>query len=473
MIAPLRNISFKLILISIFLIPVTVPDYRMFLNLGEFRNETYIYPVLIAIVIFILNSLLKGKVNIPKRSPYFILIISLVIWGVFTFIFNAHNIVQSNFKDTMGVPRFFKQLLSLILVVLVIPIVLFNVFKDISQSKLFQKIENVITWSLIFVFSFAVLQILSVNYQISFAHEWIDWINKNVPIIYLKEDIFFQRISSVSHEPPFLGMYLIFVAPWLMRGLIINNKKKKFALLFIMLLILVFYSKSRAAQLGCIIEIVIFFTFLIFNQSKAFVKFIKATIIVAMLLPFILLWKGGAFLETIGERIDSFKIVKNISTNNSNKTRMGTIVAGMKTFSEHPITGVGYGQQGYYLINSYPKWAVEGNWEIKRYLGSEEKNFPPGFNIYVRLLAETGLIGFGIFMMFILSLLYINLKYFLQKKDINYLFFLTGFFGFMINWIQIDTPRIYGFWIIFTLFLIYHTRETHGGKRINSIDPTL
>ena len=469
----INDISFKLILISIFLIPLTISDHRLIINLGEFRNETYIYPLLLAIFLFSINTIFKGKIKIPITSPFFLIIIFFLIWCIFTFVFSFFSIYQSEFKGTIGIFRFIKQFFSLTLSVLIIPLTLYNIFIKYNSEILFKKIENIIIWSLIIVFIFAVLAIFSVLYNNKWAHDIILWINNGNPILYIKEDLYLKRISSISHEPPFLGMYLIFILPWILRGLIISVKKWKFAILFIMILILAIVSKSRAAQLFCLIEIIVFFIFLIIHKKKILLNLIKGVTLVIIFLPLIFLWKGDVILNTLEERIDAFRITKNIETNNSNKTRMGTIIAGLKIFYEHRIAGVGYGQQGYYLMDKYPKWAVEGNWEIERYLDEKEMNYPPGFNLYVRLLAETGLIGFLIFILLTYYLLYSCLIKYLLSRDINYLFFLTTFIGFMFNWMQIDTPRIYGFWVVFTLFLIYHKQDKHEKKRINYSNTSL
>lgn len=467
------DISLKLILISIFLIPLTISDQRLLINLGEFRNETYIFPLLIVVLLVFFRIAFVGKAKIPTKSPYFALVMLLVVWCFFTFVFSFYDIFKSDFKGVYGISRFLKQFLSLIFSVIVTPLVIYNVFIDYNQENLFQKIEKVIVSSLVIVFVFGVFEIFSDLYNSQAAHGIISWINNNLPVIYIKEDLYDKRVSSISHEPPFLGMYLIFITPWIIRGSVINKKKWKYFLLLTMIVILILASKSRAAQLFCFFEIFVFYTFLILTKKLIFLKFIKGLALIVMISPFIFLWKGNTIIKSVEERIDSFKIIKNLETNNSNKTRGGTIIAGLITFSENPITGVGYGQQGYYLIDRYPDWAVNGNWEIERYLKEEEKNFPPGFNIYVRLLAETGLIGFLLFILFISLILYATLKKYFITKDLNYLFFFVSFIGFSLNWVQIDTPRIYGFWIIFVLFIIYNKQRKHERERSDSTNPPL
>ena len=71
---------------------------------------------------------------------------------------------------------------------------------------------------------------------------------------------------------------------------------------------------------------------------------------------------------------------------------------------------MGFGQQAYKARPKYPKWATENNYEFRLwYLNDKVKSFPPGYNLYTRLLAETGIIGFFIFS-FLLGLLIFQSK---------------------------------------------------------------
>ena len=472
----LKSISktiLNLILLSIFLIPLTISDKRLFLNLGEFRNETYIYPLLIGFIFFGFYLLLRGVISLPLKSIFFQILILLSLWFLATFIISFPSIATNDFKGTNGVARFLRQYFSAIFSIILTPIFLYNIFKNYDTKTIFGKIEKTIEVSLIVVFGFALIEFASIVLNSDVAHGIIVWVNNNLPLVFIREDIYLKRVSSISHEPPFLGMYLIFVTPWIFKGLVANSKKWKYILFLIMILVLALISKSRAGQLFCLIEILLFTAILVLSKKSFLEKFILTTMLFLLITPFLILWNGDAIFKNIGDRIDSFKIVKNIEENNSNKTRLGTIVAGLETFIEHPIAGVGYGQQGYYLINNYPVWAVEGNWEIERYLNEDEQNYPPGFNFYVRLLSETGIIGFLLFSLFIFSLIFFCFKRYSYTKDIHYLLFFTTFAGFAINWMQIDTPRIYGFWITLAILWVYLKEEKKHNERINNSNTSL
>jgi len=77
----------------------------------------------------------------------------------------------------------------------------------------------------------------------------------------------------------------------------------------------------------------------------------------------------------------------------------------MGAFRESPLTGVGLGGSGFYIYQNLPNWSLTTVPEIAKQLNPESRLYPNPKNIYVRLLAETGLIGFILFMAFQFNLL--------------------------------------------------------------------
>jgi O-antigen ligase len=72
----------------------------------------------------------------------------------------------------------------------------------------------------------------------------------------------------------------------------------------------------------------------------------------------------------------------------------------LAAFEEYPITGVGLGASGFYIYQNLPDWALTTVPEIAKQLNPENRLYPNPKNLYVRLLAETGLIGFFLFIAF-------------------------------------------------------------------------
>ena len=74
-------------------------------------------------------------------------------------------------------------------------------------------------------------------------------------------------------------------------------------------------------------------------------------------------------------------------------------------YQEFPLTGVGLGASGLYIYQNLPDWSLTTIPEIARQLDPGNNLYPNPKNIYVRILAETGLIGFILFMIYQLGVL--------------------------------------------------------------------
>lgn len=88
----------------------------------------------------------------------------------------------------------------------------------------------------------------------------------------------------------------------------------------------------------------------------------------------------------------------------SNITRAAGIHAAREIFAEHKLLGVGLGQYGFYY-----RWHLRADdyrsYEVREYATERKDIWPPAYSVHARLLAETGIIGYGLWLGFILLLL--------------------------------------------------------------------
>lgn len=118
--------------------------------------------------------------------------------------------------------------------------------------------------------------------------------------------------------------------------------------------------------------------------------------------------------------------------------RLAYATAGWEVFQEHPLTGVGLGASGLTLYDYMPDWAVTNISEISRQLTPNGWLYPNPKNLYIRLLAETGIVGFLIYLIFWLSILGIAIRLLIREGPLTkfvgvaglYLWLVLIFFNF-------------------------------------------
>ncbi len=127
--------------------------------------------------------------------------------------------------------------------------------------------------------------------------------------------------------------------------------------------------------------------------------------------------------------------------------------AAFRTFSEHPILGVGPGNAGFYFERNLPAYGRNLT-EIQNVFNLQQYGFPNPKNFWVRLLAENGIIGFLCFTIW-LSIIGIT-SGFLWRQGGRYsrligLAALVSIITFFVEGFSLDTYALPHNWILFGL----------------------
>lgn len=447
----IKNIILPSLLFGIFFIPFNSWSGIGFL--GEYYRDSCFLFFSFAFIL----TLFKRRIQIPLQNLIFQFLILFLLWSFLTTLLNSHNIVDYYFKQTSGFSRFVNQFGSLIIASLIIPLTFYNGFKRINVNKTFRLIRRIVFASLIIVLIYSIIEILIVKFNMVYLKKSLLNLFDYFPFTEAKTDMRLRRISSVTFEPPALGTYLLSIAGWMFSYILTEKKALKY-LPILIVLFLGFMSGSRAAFFTIIIQFIIAILLLLKSKNATYNLY---RILIGLSTIFILTigYFNKPIFDYIKKEINSFKL--DDSTHSlSNKSRFGIQQAMFNVFLENPILGTGYGLQAFESRKKYPTWAKKNNWEFRlKYLNQNDKRFPPGYNMYLRILSETGLIGFLIFGLIILQIFlwcYNNLKS--DNSTIAFIV-LISMIGFSLNWLKMDSFRIYFFWLCLALIWIIEQRK--------------
>tara|TARA_Y100000766_G_scaffold282226_1_gene295109 strand:- start:622 stop:1995 length:1374 start_codon:yes stop_codon:yes gene_type:complete len=446
-----HNIIIWVLLLGVFFIP-----FNSWSGIG-FLGEYYRDSCFLFFSFAFLLTLFKKRINIPVNSLIFQFLILFILWSVLATLLNLNNVLEYHFKQTSGISRFINQFGSLIIASVIIPVTFYNGFKKINIDKIFRLIRGVILASLLIAFIYSVFEILIVKLNTVYLKKSILNLFDYFPFTEAKTDMRLRRISSVTFEPPALGTYLLSIAGWMFSYVFTEKNRLKY-LPSLIVIFLGFMSGSRAAFFIILIQLLVAIIFFIKqrSQSNNIYKIFFGGFIFSVLT---LVYFNKPIFEYVKKEINSFKLDDSTHAL-SNKSRFGIQQAMLRVFKEHPISGTGYGLQAFESRKKYPVWAKKNNWEFRlKYLNQNDKRFPPGYNMYLRILSETGLVGllfFGLIILQIFLWCYNNLK---AKNSIVAFIIFISMIGFSLNWLKMDSFRIYFFWLCLALIWIVESRK--------------
>jgi len=239
----------------------------------------------------------------------------------------------------------------------------------------------------------------------------------------MRELIKTNRINGMAFEPAWLaGQISTVYLPWLFALLLTRERVTRFKWLEPVLLacaaLLLLATFSRGGLLTVAATVVLTFLFVGreqihltwtwfasgFRRGGAWLWRVGVLILViaAITGAFLFLAQKNYISSLWNSQVNS---VEEFIIQNYAGARAAYIWGAMGAYNDHPLTGVGLGASGFYIYNNLPDWALTFVPEIANQLSPTSNLYPNPKNLYVRLLAETGLIGFFLYLAFQFSIL--------------------------------------------------------------------
>jgi hypothetical protein len=465
---PVARTGVTAALIALSIVLVAFNDLVEFLPLGEIAHDAFI---VILPILMLRLMLWEGGLELPQPVVRFVLAFSLVVLAGIAM--NFGEISNAFFKGRSGTGRILTQSMILAFGVLII-IVYYRVARIGMVSAVVKGARGaILVMAFMGVLEFA--SWYSVPGLTDIHTALANVIHSDSGPLYV------ERLRMTAFEVSWAGALLSFFLPFAVVRLPGERNASRFYAP--LALVLVILAQSRTAMLVVGIQFVIVF------WAHARSRMDKVVHVLAVLgVAVVLLASNTGFYQstaTLVTNLIEYGTPKPIETdsdeNTSNITRSVGIRSALSMFRQRPLLGVGFGQFGYHY-SDYIRADDLRSWEVREYIDDGNIKWPPSYSIHARLLSETGILGYLVWLGFIGTL---TLRAFRSARNqaldasLRDMHFAVGMtlLGVLLLGLSIDSFRFFGGWIAMGIGIGLPTqprRPTPGMLRQPvSIDPQM
>lgn len=420
----ISRLLWALILISL---PITSFRYMPFMGAGTYVRPLALYPLALLFPLLLIQ-LKQGKIARPWPG-------ALTILLAFTFAALAATALGGTFApiELRGVEYADRAIRAML--TLVIGLMFFLTAVWMNQSE--DDVKFSVRWllvGLVFDLIWSAIQFVGLNR--GYRQELIKIQN----LFSVRGLVQNKRVSGFAFEPSWLaGQLATIYIPWLVASVLTGYRVftvhrlpptvakliEPILLLSSLTVLLMTYSRSGLAVVvlaGCFTVAIVGrervsafggwvragFDSQLWTSRGAAIKAAGSRLLLAAI-AITALAGAAAFLADKGYIAALFKAPKDDLSSYITDAYLGPRIAyseaALASFQQSPWTGVGLGAAGFSMYRNMPNWVLAGQPEIAEQLSPESSDFPNPKNLYARLLAETGLLGFALFVAFYLALL--------------------------------------------------------------------
>jgi O-antigen ligase len=219
-----------------------------------------------------------------------------------------------------------------------------------------------------------------------------------------------RRLTLLAYEPSLAGDYLLSVVPLLVCGSF-YWKSRWWTAVWSVVGIALFCGTFSLGCFGSLFGACIIVT-VVYARRGSKGLLIGSCLLAAVLLTAVVTSsKGERFL---GDRVSAI-LESGLDPSDipdfSTRQRLACAEAAFNIFLEHPVLGVGIGKSPFYMYSAYPFWATNQG-DINGatfYTEAGSSGYTPdsaiSYNLFMQILAETGLLGITVFVALLLSML--------------------------------------------------------------------
>jgi len=413
----------------------------------------------------------------------------LITWGMRTFfknkslflsktilLFTFISILSSLLAFFISIPVF--QEFSIIrtelegIITLLIGVGFYTLISNfINNAETLNKTIRVIAYSMIPLTIWCLVQFLT--WSLNNQYPEIVWEIQSY--VSTSGNLYPSRITGFAYEPSWLAhiLNMFYIPLWF--GFVANNtscfNKRIFkvsfeTILLLISIILLIFTKSRVGLVSFGL-MSLYFLFLMHNKivhkinewiNHKSAKFSTKLISVCLVLIYLVsLFFGVIVLSKFDSRMENLLNPQTYQKQNlisiANEFQFAERImywqAGWEVFNDYPIFGVGLGNSGFYFEEKLPSFA----WALDepRTLFFRASYLPNNKNLWTKLLSETGIVGFGIFFIWLISILKDSITLIDKPAPIIKTFGLIGvfmFITFISEGFSIDSFALPYFWIL-------------------------
>lgn len=442
-----------MLFLMIVALPINCLPQKNSITLFGQNLTDYFFYIGFALLVY---EFIKYRFYIPKRAIYFLCIYT--IWqciclaiGLYNYqydsylsidqipklkwfltIFNEFGIV---FPDmlTLKVWLFFSGIKRIIFFDNIVFAVAFYVYHLYGKefNKAFRDIRQSIAILVVIMGMYSLVELSWLKLSLKCAEDLLVMIN---PFLYDVEVIntwwppllWKGQLRSLTREPSFFGILSIMILPFLWSYIFEKEKKIKYSLLLFYFNLMIFATNARTAIVVTLCQLILLILFTLFIWNKKCLKKIGIIMMITILafgtnlVDFKKLVNNNhddsspSVLSGVEAYLDSNINSVTNTTSRSNGARWANLVANIYVIMEHPFFGVGRGLKDAYMYDYILDFG-KNNQEVKNWSkdmiekGVLRSEYPP-LNKYADVAVQNGLPGLALYILPIMSIIYLSAK---------------------------------------------------------------